>query len=77
MWGIFLKNQMFQNIGANITTRRQTQQTNFKIGPRDNLTSCCTLNVFLRMPNDWIDTYKVSDGKVFRSTIMEEDEQKI
>ena len=40
-------------------------------GHRDNLTSCCTLHVFLRLPNDLFDTYHLSDGKVFWSTIME------
>jgi len=40
-------------------------------GHRNNLTSCFTLHVFLLMPYDWFDTNRVSDGKVFRSTIME------
>jgi len=72
VWGNLLTH-FFQNIGANVTTRRQTQQKKLELnnGHRDNLTSCFTLHMFLLMPYDWFDTNRVSDGKLFRSTIME------
>ena len=54
-----------------------TDELDLNNGHRDNLTSCCTLHVFLRMPCDWFDTCKVTDRNVFRSNIMEWNEEKI
>jgi hypothetical protein len=73
VWGNVLKQASAKHRSEHHYQKASNQAEDLELnnGHRENLTSCFTLHVFLRMPKDWFDTYQVSHGKVFRTNIME------